>query len=405
MVKIINKNIAGGIAGKRTGKVKGIIIHNDYGAMNPVAYEAWLQKRKNNGQLGLGFAHYYIDKDTILRVEDTFNKAWHSANNDGNANYIGLEVVESFYGVITDEEFIENENMTLRQGAEDLKYYGLPVNRDTVRLHNEFSATSCPHRSWDIHVGKGKAYNTSNKNKLKDYFIAKIKAYQKLGSNVNEMLKNEGIQGEVTVPVPAATGEHKVINGDTLWGIAIKYNTSISNIKALNKLTSDNINIGQVLKVNGNASKPAPTPVQKPVVKPSTPTYTTESQNVGGVQTFLNRWFNAGLKVDNANGGATKAAIVRAIQTELNKQFKAGLTVDGDWGNATEAKWVTVREKASGNLTRLIQAMLICKGYGVNGFDGKFGDGLEKAVKKFQGTCGIDIDGVVGKGTARKLFN
>ena len=295
--------------------------------------------------------------------------------------------------------------MTLRQGAEDLKYYGLPVNRDTVRLHNEFSATSCPHRSWDIHVGKGKAYNTANKNKLQDYFIAKIKAYQKLGSNVNEMIKNEGIKGEITVPVPAATGEHKVVKGDTLWDIAIKYNTSISNIKSLNKLTSDNINIGQVLKVNGNASKPAPTPVQKPVVKPSTPTYTTESQNVGGVQTFLNRWFNAGLKVDNANGGATKAAIVRAIQTELNKQFKAGLTVDGDWGNATEAKWVTVREKASGNLTRLIQAMLICKGYGVNGFDGKFGDGLEKAVKKFQGACGIDIDGVVGKGTARKLFN
>ena len=33
--------------------------------------------------------------------------------------------------------------------------YNLPINRDTVHLHNEYSQTSCPHRSWEIHIGKG----------------------------------------------------------------------------------------------------------------------------------------------------------------------------------------------------------------------------------------------------------
>lgn len=47
----------------------------------------------------------------------------------------------------------------------------------------------------------------------------------------------------------AGTTTHKVTRGDTLSGVATKYGVSISTLKAVNKLTSDHIRIGQVLTI------------------------------------------------------------------------------------------------------------------------------------------------------------
>lgn len=42
---------------------------------------------------------------------------------------------------------------------------------------------------------------------------------------------------------------YKVVSGDTLYSIAKKYNTTVNEIKNLNNLTSTNLNIGQILKI------------------------------------------------------------------------------------------------------------------------------------------------------------
>lgn len=181
MVEIINKNVAGGIAGRRPGKPRGAVIHNDYGAMTPKDYVAWLAKRKANGQLNLGFAQYYINRSQIARIEDTYNEAWHTANKEGNEWYLGYEVVESYGNTVTDADFIENENMTFMQVAEDFHYYGLKPNTTTIKLHKQFSSTSCPHKSWELH---GRS-NTSVQN----YFIKKVKEYMNLGKTVDQMIK------------------------------------------------------------------------------------------------------------------------------------------------------------------------------------------------------------------------
>ena len=193
MVEIINRDdIVGGVAGRRQGSPLGFVFHNDYGAMTPIQYADWLKRRKINGELGLGFAPYYISCHTILRVDNTNNKAWHTANPTGNAWYIGYEVTQSYYGVLTDEEFILNENMVLRQMAEDAHFYGKKPNRETVRLHKEFTDTSCPHRTSDIHG--------SSINAVKDYLIDKVKKYMALGKTVEEIIANENKVGAV-VPV------------------------------------------------------------------------------------------------------------------------------------------------------------------------------------------------------------
>ena len=45
-------------------------------------------------------------------------------------------------------------------------------------------------------------------------------------------------------------GLHTVENGETLYSIAIKYNTSVQKIKKLNNLSSSKIIVGQKLKVS-----------------------------------------------------------------------------------------------------------------------------------------------------------
>ncbi|MHC5373015.1 LysM peptidoglycan-binding domain-containing protein [Enterococcus sp. LJL120] len=55
----------------------------------------------------------------------------------------------------------------------------------------------------------------------------------------------------------AATGSYTVKAGDNLYRIALNNGTTVANLKSLNNLTSDNIYVGQVLKVSGTAAASA----------------------------------------------------------------------------------------------------------------------------------------------------
>ena len=71
------------------------------------------------------------------------------------------------------------------------------------------------------------------------------------------------------------------------------------------------------------------------------------------------------------------------------------------------SSYPTCRKGAKGNITKIIQRLLIEKGYKLPlyGADGSFGAETEKAVKKFQSDNGLSIDGIVGKNTWNKLLN
>ena len=142
MVEKINETLM-----ENSGRLVGIefvVIHNDAGSMTPIQYIEWLRYREKS----LGIAHYYCNRNTIVRVVDTYNIAYHTGDWWSNIRSIGYEVCESMK--VSDEEFLQNEDVTLMQATEDLLYYGLPITTDTVRLHHEFVPTSCPHRSLGI---------------------------------------------------------------------------------------------------------------------------------------------------------------------------------------------------------------------------------------------------------------
>ncbi len=160
----------------RLVSIDGVVIHNDAGSMAANQYVEWLRYRNKN----LGIAHYYIDRNCIARVIDTFNIGYHTGEWNSNQRYIGYEVCQSMSA--SDQDFIANEDMTLMQATEDLLFYGLSINWDTVRLHHEFVSTACPHRSLELH-GNSTA-------SLKKYFIERMQYFATLGSTVDEMLAN-----------------------------------------------------------------------------------------------------------------------------------------------------------------------------------------------------------------------
>ena len=191
MVKKINASLMN--AGPLVS-IDGVVIHNDAGSGSAEWYVEWLKTRDKN----LGIAHYYITKDTIARVIDTNLIGYHTGHWPSNQRYIGYEVCQSMSA--SDSDFLANEDMTLMQAAEDLLFYGLPINGNTVRLHHEFVPTSCPHRSMALHGG-----TTAS---VKAYFIQRMQYFASLGKTVDEMLTKQGQQPvDVAEQQPEEEGE------------------------------------------------------------------------------------------------------------------------------------------------------------------------------------------------------
>lgn len=116
----------------------------------------------------------------------------------------------------------------------------------------------------------------------------------------------------------------------------------------------------------------------------------------------VQKW--VGTTQDGIYGPNTKKGLIKKLQSELNTQFGKGLSVDGIWGPKTAAACVNVRKGAQGNLTKTLQGGLICNGYSTNGFDGIFGSGTDSAVRSFQKSKGLSVDGIAGKNTWKALL-
>ena len=108
----------------------------------------------------------------------------------------------------------------------------------------------------------------------------------KIGQIINVPVVSDGAAPEPepqSTPKPAPTPKpassagsaktHTVVKGETLYRISKMYGMTVDDLKALNGLSSNNVSLGQKLKVNpGTAvSSPivtVPTPVKEPVAAP-----------------------------------------------------------------------------------------------------------------------------------------
>ena len=149
----INTNYIFGINTSKMPQIKGIVIHNTAGGNSAQAHaqrvynQSWQQREA-------GFTHYWVDENNVFQSYDDEYVAWHTGNGDGNYYYIGIEVVD---GV---NDLAKAEKLALELAAFLVKEYKLGKN--SIRLHNEFSATACPKKSADMHGGYDKVKSDWN---------------------------------------------------------------------------------------------------------------------------------------------------------------------------------------------------------------------------------------------------
>ena len=78
----------------------------------------------------------------------------------------------------------------------------------------------------------------------------KIKSLNNLSTNnltIGQQLK---IPSTTTITKPTTTTTYTVKPGDTLYSLAREFNTTVNNLKTLNNLTTNNLTIGQTILIN-----------------------------------------------------------------------------------------------------------------------------------------------------------
>lgn len=101
--------------------------------------------------------------------------------------------------------------------------------------------------------------------------VDELKRINNLTSNTLQIGQVLKLPGEPTIPDENAT--YTVQKGDSLWIIADRFNTTVDELKRINNLTSNNLQIGQVLKLPSVSVMPTP-PTEEP---PAEKTYTVQT--------------------------------------------------------------------------------------------------------------------------------
>ena len=159
------------------------------------------------------------------------------------------------------QELIKLNNLkssTLNIG-DQLKIPEMYTNEDNISLPNYINYTV---KKGDTLYGIAKEYGVTPDLIMKDNSLSS--SVLSVGQNLKiRVLKDTGVIEECygedyIIPTTTNIINYTVKKGDSLYQIANKYNTSVSAIMKLNNLTSNTLNIGQVLKIpsvsNGNAT-------------------------------------------------------------------------------------------------------------------------------------------------------
>ncbi|MEY8751437.1 peptidoglycan recognition protein family protein [Alkalicoccobacillus gibsonii] len=157
----------------------------------------------------------------------------------------------------------------------------------------------------------------------------------------------------------------------------------------------------------GGVQVPAPTPTPSPT--PTTPTPAPApkpvvNQFIANAQSFLNsrdypnKASFTPLVVDGIAGPRTREALVRVYQ------YFAGVNIDGIFGPVSKRAANTLRRNSTHQWwVRLLQSALNTKGARI-AVDGSFGPATDAAVRTFQRSAGIAVDGIAGPNTWERLL-
>lgn len=225
--------------GTDSGASSNNLIEKDFS----LSISKYISNRLND----LGIENFLVrNSDKTLSNEERVNII---KNNYGSGNNIivisnrlntgGLNGAEIMYPLRSNSKLASLIANNLEDmGQPVLKYYQLRDSSDTSKDDDYLIRNTA--NNLTIVIDYGYIDNKSDANFLKNN-------YEKLGEAVVKAIANYA--GVNYTPLNME-GYYIVKNGDSLWSIASKNDTTVDNIKRLNNLTNNTLQIGQILKLN-----------------------------------------------------------------------------------------------------------------------------------------------------------
>lgn len=182
----------------------------------------------------------YGDNSNVIVISNHINS---------NATPNSAEGAEVIYALRNDDTFAQNilkelgkEGQVVRRAYQ--RRSETNPNRDYYFIHRQTGSTQ------PVIIEYGFINNerdleriqTNYKNYVDAVIRAIIETFNLKVNSSNESSSNTNQGNEIYI-------NYTVKRGDTLYGIAKKYNTTVNGIKNLNGLVSDNISIGQILRI------------------------------------------------------------------------------------------------------------------------------------------------------------
>lgn len=206
----------------------------------------YINERLNN----IGIENFLVDENnTGLTDEEKVNIIKNKYGNGNNIIVIsnrlnkgGKNGAEIMYPLRNNSKLASLIASNLEDAGQTvLKYYQLRNNSDTSKDDDYLIRNTA--NNLTIVIDYGYIDNTSDANFLKNN-------YEKLAEAVVKSIAN---YAGVSYTPANMEGYYIVKKGDSLWSIASKNNTTVDNIKKLNNLSSNNLSVGQVLKLSYDA--------------------------------------------------------------------------------------------------------------------------------------------------------
>lgn len=169
---------------------------------------------------------------------------------DAVGEYIGLNVNDNYYTVVSGDSLWSiskklGTTVNELKEANNLTSNALSVGQILVIPSKQSSSDSSTYTV----VSGDSLYKIANKFNTS---VDELKSLNNLTSNnlsIGQILKIPTISN--TIP---DTSTYTVVSGDSLYKIANKFNTSVDELKTLNNLTSNNLSIGQILNIPSTES-------------------------------------------------------------------------------------------------------------------------------------------------------
>ncbi len=230
--------------GTDSGASSNNLIEKDFS----LSISKYISNRLND----LGIENFLVrNSDETLSNEERVNII---KNNYGSGNNViiisnrlntgGLNGAEIMYPLRSNSKLASLIANNLEDmGQPVLKYYQLRDSSDTSKDDDYLIRNTA--NNLTIVIDYGYIDNKSDANFLKNN-------YEKLGEAVVKAIANYA--GVNYTPLNME-GYYIVKNGDSLWSIASKNDTTVDNIKRLNNLTNNNLYIGQILKLNNEENE------------------------------------------------------------------------------------------------------------------------------------------------------